>query len=371
LLTKVSIDRILYVNFESSDLQNLDSRDLVNMIETFLSLYTHNKKIWLFLDEIQNVEKWEDFVRTEIDKGKIQVFLSGSSSKMLSKEIATSMRGRNLTYSILPFSFSEYLNNEKLPIKNLSSSEKNLIINKLETYLNEGGYPEVILFPQEKDKILNDILETTIYKDIVDRYKIRNTKLLKLLIKSLISSSVREFSVHKFYNFAKSMGMKVSKNTVYSYMDALEDVFFLFQVRKFAPSYKEIEQSLPKIYVVDNGLLTSNGINDKGRLIENLVFIELKRRGGDVYYYKSTDEKEVDFVLLKNKKPTQLIQVCFSIHDFMTKEREVNSLIKASNHLKCNNLLIITYDYDGKEKIEGKNIVYISLWKWLLSKSSP
>jgi hypothetical protein len=140
----------------------------------------------------------------------------------------------------------------------------------------------------------------------------------------------------------------------------------VFLVRRFAYSYKEIEQSLPKIYLIDNGILTSNGIKDYGRLMENLVFIELIRRGKDVYYYKSTDGKEVDFVILKRGEVKELLQVAFSLDDMSTKEREIKPLLKASKELKCNNMLIITDNKEGLERIKGKKIKYIPLWKWLL-----
>jgi len=369
LLEKMPIQRTLYVNLERADLGGLEGKDLMSLTGAFFSLYpdNKNKKIWLFLDEVQNVADWEKFVRTEIDNENMQVFLSGSSSRLLSKEIATSMRGRNMTYTLLPFSFSDYLAKDKLETKNLSSAEKALLINRLDSYIRDGGYPEVVLHPEEKDKILNEILETTIYKDVVDRYRIRNIKILKIIIKSLIASSCREFSVHRMYKFIKSSGIKASKNTIYNYCEALEDVFFIFQLKKFSPSNKEMEQSLPKVYLVDNGLLTSNGISDRGKLMENTILAELKRRGDDVYYYKSTDKKEVDFVVLKNKKPKHLIQSAISVDDMFTKDREISSLLKASKELKCNDLLVITWDFEAEEKTKGKTIKYTPLWKFLLN----
>ena len=341
---------------------------MATMIQTFYEIYPENrkKKVWLFLDEIQNVKNWEKFVREAVDDG-LQVFISGSSSKLLSKEIATSLRGRTISYTVLPFSFLEYLSAEKIENKKyFSSSEKSRILNSLKKYMENGGYPEAVLYSKEREKILLDILETTIYRDVIERYKIRNIKLLKLLIKALINSAEREFSVHKFYNFVKSTGMKASKNALYNYLDALNDVFFVFPLRKFSYSYKEVEQSLPKICVVDNGILSANGINDNGRLMENLVFIELLRRGKPIHYYKSSDNKEVDFVVLENSKPKQLLQVAFSVDDLITKEREVKALLKASKELKCNDLTIITWDKEDLEKVKGKKITYIPLWKWLL-----
>jgi|SRR3989338_31686 len=370
ILEHESIDRIVYVNFERNDLEGCTNKDLDNMMNSFYEIYPQNKsrKVWLFLDEIQNVEKWEKFVRTEIDNENAQIFISGSSSKLLSKEIATSMRGRTISYKILPFSFKDYLSLNKIDIKKyLSTSERLIVINKLNDYLKNGGYPEVILYPEEKDKILIDIAETAIFRDVIERYKIRNIKLLKLLIKSLISSAAREFSIHKFYNFIKSTGIKASKNTLYNFIDALTDVFFVLPLRKFSYSYKETEQSLPKIYLMDNGILTTNGVDDHGILMENLVLIELARRGKNICYYKSADGKEVDFVVVEKNKVKELIQVSFSLDSINTREREFKALLKASRELKCSNLLIITNSMEGSEKIKGKKIKFIPLWKWLLS----
>jgi hypothetical protein len=373
----VDVSRIVYINFERTELEGASSRELVGMMEAFYELYPQNKvkKTWLFLDEIQNVEKWETFVRTVLDSGNVQVFISGSSSKLLSREIATSMRGRTISHLVLPFSFIDYLKKEGTGIQKikaeayLSTSERANVINKLRSYMESGGYPEVIIYPQEKEKILQDIVETTVYRDVVERYKIRNTRLLKLLIKSLVNSVAREFSIHKFYNFVRSMGIKASKNSLYNYADALNDVFFVFPINKFSRSYKKAEQSLPKIYLVDNGILTSNGINDYGRLLENLVFVELTRRGKNISYYKSADGKEVDFAILEKNRVKELIQVAYSLEDFNTREREIKPLLKASKELKCNNLTIITWSEDKEEVAKGKKIIQVPLWKWLLEKS--
>lgn len=370
----VGVERVLYVNFERTDLAGCNDKDLMDMLEVFFELYPENKgkKVWLFLDEIQNVDAWEKFVRTIIDNENIQVFVSGSSSKLLSKEISTSLRGRTLAYIVLPFSFADYLAVEKVKIKKyFSSSEKSVILNKLSTFLENGGYPEAVLYKKEKEKIIIDIVETTVYRDVVERYKVRNIKLLKLLIKSCINSASREFSIHKFYNFVKSIGLKASKNSLYNYFNALNDVFFVFPVSKFSPSYKKAEQSLPKIHLVDNGILSVNGINDKGRLMENLVFVELARRGKNTSYYRSADGKEVDFVVMEQNKPKQLIQVSHSFDDPQTSERETSALLKASKELKCNNLAIITWNIAGEQKIKNKKIKYIPLWEWLLQKHSP
>ncbi len=366
----VKKNRIIYINFESDLLLGAELPDLRSMIDIFYEIYPENKKqkIYLFLDEIQNIPNWEKFIRTIMDSEYIQIFISGSSSKLLSKEIATSLRGRTISYNIYTFNFNEFLKLKKFEIeKNLSSHKKALLLNLLKTYIY-GSYPEAIIFEEERNKILKEILDVTIYKDIVDRYKVKNTKVLKLLFKALASST--SFSIHKFYNYLKSLGIHVSKNTVYNYVEYLSDSLILYTLRKYSKSYKELEQTIPKIYLIDNGLLFINGIDNLGRYIENVVFLELIRRNyiyNHNIFYNLENNKELDFVLLDKKRVKQLIQVCYSIEDFNTKERELEALINSSTVLGCKDLLVITWNYEATEIYKKKKIIFIPLWKWLLN----
>ncbi len=366
LLEKYDITQILYLNFELTVLKSLSLGDLDLVKETYFEIYPENKekKVWFFLDEIQNIEGWETWVRTLLEEG-INVFVSGSSSKFLSREIATQLRGRSLTYAVLPFSFAEFLRAKDMePKRYLSSKEKAMIMRELKEYLNFGGYPETILYPEEREKIITEIVETTIYRDVMERYKVKNVKALRLLIASLMDSATKLFSVHKFHNFLKSQGIKVGKTTLYEYLEALKDVFFVFSAHKFSYSLRKSEQTLPKVYLVDNGILYVNGIRDKGKLMENLVFVELKRRGKTIYYY--SDNYEVDFVVVEGKRVEQLIQVCYDVSDFGTMEREIKGLMEASERLKCRNLLCVTWDYEGEKSVKGRKIKFVPLWKWLL-----
>jgi len=359
---------VLYVNFEDSRLSSASIDDLNNMLEVFFEIYPENKqrKTWLFLDEIQLIEKWESFVRRLLDHENVQVFVTGSSSKMMSKEIATSLRGRSLTYRIFPFSFKEFLAANKVNIgKYLSSVERIKIINGLREYMEYGGYPESVIYKQERERILREIIDVTIYRDVVERHNVKNLKVLRIFFVALFNSEM--FSVHKFFNFLKSQGMKLSKNTLYTYFEYLRDSLIVYPLRKFAYSYKDVEGSISKIYFVDNGLLHSQGIKDQGRLMENLVFSDLQKKWEEnLFYYRSPDGKEVDFVLKEGRKIEQLIQVCYDIENYVTKEREIKGLFKASRELKCNNLLVITWDYEAEETIDNQKIFYQPLWKWLL-----
>jgi hypothetical protein len=367
LARKEDKNSILYVNFEDSRLVGAVSQDLNTLLEVFFEIYPgRNKKTWVFLDEIQVIPDWERFVRTLVDMENVNVFVTGSSSRLMSKEIATSMRGRSLTYNVYPFSFAEVLKAGKLEYEEyLSSGQMGEIIQKLEEYVKYGGFPETVRYREEWDRILSEIVDVTIFRDIVERYDVKNIKMLKLFLNAIFNS--KEFSIHKFYNFLKSQGYKVSKNTLYTYFGYFEDSFIVFPLKRFSYSYKNIESSISKMYLVDNGLLSLQGIEDYGRLIENIVFIELKRRSkGDLFYYKSTSGREIDFIIKEGKKVSELIQVCYMLDDFVTKEREVKALLQGSEELKCDNLLIITWDYEAVEIVSGKNIRYVSLCMWLL-----
>ncbi|MBC7090475.1 MAG: ATP-binding protein, partial [Nitrososphaeria archaeon] len=176
--------------------------------------------------------------------------------------------------------------------------------------------------------------------------------------------------VHKFYNFLKSSGIKVSKNTLYNYVQALNDSFIIFPLKKFSRSYKSEEASMPKIYFIDNGLLTIQGVNDEGKLMENLVFVELLRRfDAEKIRYFLYNDKEVDFIIKDGNSVKKFIQVCYSIEDFETREREIKPLIKASELLDCKNMTILTWDTEDEVKIEGKPIKILPLWKWLISQN--
>lgn len=369
LKKNVKKEEILYINFEDPKLININLSDLSSLLDVFYEIYPQNRKtkVWFFFDEIQNVKNWEIFIRNILDKQKAQVFISGSSSKLLSKELATSLRGRSLSYLMLPFSFREFLKVKGIRQKKyFSSSEKDKIINAFWEYFYFGGYPETVLYPKGRKKIITEIIEATVYRDLIERYKIRNIKIIKLMFSYLVKA--KEFSVNKFYHFLKSINIRVSRNSLYNYLEIFNDAFIFFSLRKFSYSLKIIEQSSSKIYVVDNAFINAVEEGDKGKKMENLVFLSLLREGCEInkniFYF--SDDKEIDFLVKKGDKIKFLIQACYNIEDYITKEREISALIKASGKFKCNNLIIITADYEAEEKIKGKKIKFIPLWKWLL-----
>lgn len=367
----VAGERLLYINFEHPKFIGADLSDATRLIEVFYEIYPRKKKIktFFFFDEPQNIPRWEAFTRYLLDKENAQIVLSGSSSKLLSKEIATALRGRTLNFFMYPFSFREYARFHHISFeKYLSSEQKAKISRLLKTYLQSGGYPEVLLYPEARERIVSEIVEVTILMDLIERHGIRNTKVVKLMFSYL--SRAKEFSVHQFFNFLKSLNIKVSKNSLYNYLEYFQDAFIFFPLRKFSYSLKETEQSIPKMYAVDNALISIVTGKELGKRFENAVFLKLLQSGlvpnKDIFYYKGTGGQEVDFVVKKEGKVNALIQSCADLTDFRTKEREMRSLLKASIDLSCNRLVVITGEDEKEEKIDGRTIHFIPLGKWLM-----
>lgn len=372
-------NQIMYLNLEDERLAPLTVSDLNVLMKTYYEKYPENKKkkLHLFLDEVQNLEGWERFTRGAMDKENIQIYLTGSSSRLLAKEIATSMRGRSLSYYLLPFSFREFLSAKNISVQHADSPErKAVILNALGEYMEFGGFPEVVIQSGKdmKLRILRDYTEVMLLKDIVERHGIKNTVALRALFNTLLHSFSKEFSANVFYNRLKSQGIKIGKNTLYSYIQHFEDSFAILALRKFSYKPFETKQSIPKIYSIDTGYTAISGENfspNSGRLLENAAALEMLRRkfGNplmEFYYWQDAAKKEVDFVVKEGTKVSALMQVCYDVEDFQTKEREIKALLKAGKELRCDNLTILTWDYENEEKTGGKRIAYVPAWKWLL-----
>ncbi len=305
LLNKgIERNRLLYINFEDYRLSEINYKEFGELVENYYEMFPENmnKKVWFFFDEIQNVERWEKVIRFLPDRYDAEIFVTGSSSKLLSKEISTELRGRVLSYEVLPFSFREFLKVKNFEVKaSPPSYERKKILKLLDEYLRFGGYPEVVL-EKEKVKILREIWEVTIARDLIERWNIRNIKALKLMILSLQNS--KEFSIFKFYKYLKSCGIDVSKNTLYQYLEYLRDAFIVFPLRKYDPSYKNIEKSIPKIFLVDTGLYLENW--ELSMALENTVFMDLKRKGlienENIFHYFTKNNREIDFLIKEKTK---------------------------------------------------------------------
>ena len=351
-----------YINFDDETLVELENYDEIIVATN----HVYNNPKFVLFDEIQNLPKWELFVN-RLQRQGYKLVITGSNSNLLSRELATHLTGRHLLTNIFPFSFKEYL---KLENKELITTE---IKEKLSQYSLNGGYPEVLLKKVELKEYLSTLFNSILYKDIVKRYKIRNPKQIEDLALYLISNVTSEYS----YNSLTKVGKIKSSHTIEKYLNYLEESFILFSLSRFSYKVKEQLSSNKKIYCIDNGFIQAKAFKlspDTGKLYENLIACKLKKEEAKgklkFYYWKNQQQEEVDFVVKEGIKVKQLIQVCFSLKDLETKNREIRALIKAGKELKCNNLLIITEDKEGEEKAkwfgDKATIRFVPLWRWIL-----
>jgi len=372
LSRKMSKHQILYLNFEDEKLLGAGAEDLDKLLNAFYELTKLGAKeeIYLFLDEIQNVKNWEVWVRRIHDMYKnIHLILTGSSSKLLSKEISTSLRGRVLSIQIFPLSFKELLNWKKITydLNTISKSNQRFELKRVfSEYLNQGGYPAIFKNTELKQQILQSYLESIILKDIVERYNIRDSKKLKLLSNLLFEGVARDLSYTKLANFISSLGYKLSKKTIIDYLSYFEEAYLFFQSLKYEYSLRKQLGSIKKLYCIDNGLLNTVSFKfseDRGRLLENLIFIELKRRNKKVFYNKDT--YECDFIIQEKDKIIEVIQVTEKL-TMENEKREIGGLLEAIKKFNLKKGLIVTADEERDIELEGKKIRVIPVWKWLL-----
>lgn len=365
----VAPQNIIYINFEDDRLFGTQLSDLDHLIEGYYELYPEKReeRVYLFIDEVQNISGWEVFIRRIYDTLNLQITITGSSSKLLSSEIATSLRGRTLTYEIFPFSFKEFLRYKNITVNFDSSKSLSYIKNNFEEYLVCGGFPETIGQDKTMQKrILSDYVNLIVYKDIIERYNVSNTTLLKHLIKYAFTNIATLMSITKLYNDFKSNGFKLGKETLFDYFGYLEEAYALFSVPIFRSSVREEQRNPKKIYAIDNGLRAvydASFSQDHSKLYENLVFLALRAKTSEVYYVKQ--HQEIDFYCVLNGAK-MLINVSFELLNQKTMEREINSLIEGMDYIDVNQSYLITKDQDEKITVGNKTIVIVPLWKWLL-----
>ena len=366
LRENIKKENIIYINFEDDRLFGIKLQDLDDLLNGYFELFPNKKdeKIYLFLDEIQEVNKWEKFVRRVYDTLNVQIFITGGFSKLLSKEIASSLRGRTISFEVFPLSFKEYLEFKEININLYSTKSLNFIRHHFNNYLIEGGFIEIVLEDDKsiKRKILQDYLDLIIYRDLIERYGIKNLTLLKFMIKYLFSNPATLFSFNKFFNELKSNGIKLSKDTLIEYYSYLEDAYTLFRVPIFRNSIKQELRNPIKSYIIDNGfysLYDSSLSPNYSKLYENLVFLHLRRKNRDIYYYKI--KQETDFYVNGN-----LINVSVDIETKETLNREINSLNESMDYFKKDKATLITKDKEDIIILDNKQIELSPIYKWLL-----
>jgi len=355
-----NIEDVLFINFEDERLIGFGYQDLNLLLESYSEIYK-NKPI-IFLDEVQNIENWEKFVRRLCDND-YKVFVSGSNAKMLSSDISTTLGGRLFIKSISPLSFPEFLSFKKLKLKaNFEYTEQ---LYQMKDYYSEyimfGSLPEIIKF-KNKREYLSNIYQKLLYGDLIARFNISNQMAIKLLVKKLAESVNNETSINRIKNIIKSANIKIGNNTLFEYINHLKSSFIIYDIQNY--TNKIVDRELKKkYYFADTGLLSLFLINQNSKLLENMVFLELKRRfQDDIFYYKRNTE--VDFYI-----PNQelMIQVSYDISDIETRKRELKALLKAMDAEGLSSAIILTYDYAEVIEIKGKKIEIIPAWRWMLN----
>jgi predicted AAA+ superfamily ATPase len=364
----VSPEQTLYINFEDPALEPyLNTQSLSDLYQTYRYFLNKNDFAYLLLDEIQNVSGWEKWVRTMIEKKEnVKFILTGSSSKFYKSKQAEVLTGRSITHMLFPLSFSDYLKFKKYPIKKFISFET---INPFLTeYLEFGGFPLVVLEENKgkKQVYLKELFDDIIVKDIILRYKLRESDIKKLAV--ILNNQFSTFvSVRKLSNILKEVTLsQISPTSINHYLELFSNSFFFFFIPIFSYKIKEVLRYPKKTYGIDTGILNAISLRfsqNMGNLYENIVARTLWERYGqeNIFYWKSKN-KEIDFVVKKDLKVFQLIQVSFKIDD---RERERALLLKAGEELKCKNFLIISSNVE-EDKLKGRKIKILPLWKWLL-----
>lgn len=356
----------LYVNFEDPRFFGELTPEFMNRLLTaYLTFLKPNGKIYLFLDEVQNVRAWERFVRQMIDQGGRQIFITGSSSKLLSRELGTLLTGRHLDAAIYPLNFGEFLSFKGMAYKDHLDMirRQNEIRREIQEFMQWGGLPAVVL-GVNKQEILLGYAADILTRDIVERYGIAKVDNLRTLYKYYMTNAASLIS----YNSIKGF-LNIPVDTVERWSDYLNQAFLFFFVRRFSYSLKEQEKNPRKIYCIDTGIRNAVSFRfneDLGRIMENIVFLKFLYGGADIFYWKDAQGYEVDFVTMAKGKIGDVCQVSFDLSEAKTKHRELRALLRALAFFNLKEGMIVTEDMEAEETIDGCLIRYVPLWKFLL-----
>ena len=348
-----------YINFNDERLISFKVEDFQKILD-FIEEEKYKQNCSLFVDEIQEVEKWEKWI--DRIKDNHLCFITGSNSKLLSKEISTVLTGRSLSISLYPFSFREFLHFKKILVDKVDKDLKvqARLRKELTLFLELGGIPKVVT--ENEPRLLSELYENIIYRDIVKRFNPNLEKPIKEMSLLLLSSSGKKVSLR---SLSTTLSIK-NISSVKSIVDTFEKAFLFFFVPKFDFSLRKQIQNPQKVYCVDTGFITQVGFrfsDDKGRILENMVFIELKRQKKEIYYFSG--KGECDFILKEGVKPIAAIQVCYNL-TIENKEREIEGLIEALENFNLKDGLILTFDQEDQFQIRGRKINVLPAWKWLV-----
>lgn len=368
-------ENILYLNFFDDRLHKLRHVGPGVIADAYYSLYPEKKNsetVYCFFDEIQAVPGWEPFVDRLMRTEKCEVYITGSSARMLSKEIATQMRGRALSWELFPFSFREFLDYKQIDITGHLSSKKRLLVQKaFEEYWETGGFPEVVGLDRHlRIKIHQEYFDAVLFRDLVDRHDISHPKAVRDLAHRLIDNTASLYSINSLTGYLKSLGHKAPKYAVSEYLEWFEDAYFLFTVRIFDASLARSKTNPKKIYCIDHAMVSSvaSGVLvNTGHLLENLVFTALRQVSPDIWYYKSKGGLEVDFLAQLKDRSRMLVQVCESMVEAQTRKRELAALAEAMAEYGLKSGTVVTRNEEDQIKVDAGMIEVVPAWRFLLN----
>ncbi len=372
----VARERLVYFNFEDERLGTPETAQLSQIVESYYRRFPdfrRKEEVFFCFDEIQVVPGWERFTRRLMDSEKVRIFLSGSSAKMLSREVATSMRGRAMETVITPFSFREFATARQVAVPNgdetPSARARSLLQKTLDDYLLFGGFPEAVRVAAERDRVglLQGYVESVLFRDVAERHAVGNIVALRAFARQLLRNPAREFSVSKIAADFASRGIAVSKETLLAFLDYFEDAFLVSPVAIFSRSERRRQVNPRKLYLADHSLASAfspaAGL-DRGRLLENMVACELARKTRELAYIKTASGREVDFIATAFDGSRHLIQVASDISSRQTWEREVKALIEAREEARDATLWLLceTMPPPDFEMPEKTNVVPLYQW---------
>ncbi|MDY4850738.1 MAG: ATP-binding protein [Paludibacteraceae bacterium] len=373
LASGVKREQILWVNFDDERLDRMPTEELDEVLQAYREMYPEIelKDVYMFFDEIQNIDGWDLFVLRVFKSYCRNVYVTGSNAKLLSAEISTALRGWTLDYEMLPLSFREFCRFKGIDAHSYLESEKAKRYAAMEEYIHGGGFPKVVLSTDKsmKLRLLQGYFNTMLFRDLAERHAIKNIEALRYFLKRVMQNLTKTTSINAIVNDMRSNGVSVSKDDLYSWADWAVDAYLFVRYPKYSRSLVKENQSLRKYYVIDTGMrqaVLMPQSEDKGKLLENIVALELfRRRGADRKMFYWQDGRECDFVVQREEHVEELIQVTWDIEDEDTRKREIDGIKEAAKGTKCNKLTIVTRERKETIEEDGFNIEVVGIEEWL------
>ena len=370
----ISQKNFLYINFFDERLSFLKTEGLNKVLEAYFSIYPEKKnqeKIYCFFDEIQIMPDWEKFIDRIQRTENCEVFITGSSANLLSKDIATEMRGRSLSWELFPFSFFEFLLAKDVSFDLPLNTKNRLIIMKFfDEFFEKGGFPEVVSVEEHiRVKIHQEYFNSILFRDLIERYDIPHPRAISDLAHRLINNIGSLYTLNKLTSYLQSLGHKAPKKSIAQYLEWFQDAFFLFTVRMYDASLSKSNANPKKIYCIDHSFvksISSGILVNSGHLLENLIFSALRRKYIEIYYYKTKGGHEVDFLIQTHQQQKFLVQVSESLVKPQTRQRELKALEVAMAELNLSSGIVITLNEHEQITVDMGVINIIPAWKFLL-----